>query len=265
MLILACVLPSDTTCRLKLRGVCVDRCVNSKGRFRGWAGCRNKKKPSTTRRPPAPPKPQIKTFKYDTDSSGNVKFEIDHSQDKSISIHVWFNENCCPAEFLQHCRPIQSPSYTYSKETTKSRTWERTTGRTIETGASFSVGIPDLGIGGSSHVTVSKSSTHSYGREETATEAFSVTIPGSETAPGARKTCKATTNRYTIKVPFTAEWSDGSVTKGFFKGQQYSRAQMRCGSSFPEHLSPTDRNGCEEMKSNFQMPDQEDDGAVNFQ
>lgn len=90
MLILACVLPSDTTCRLKLRGVCVDRCVNSKGRFRGWAGCRNKKKPSTTRRPPAPPKPQIKTFKYDTDSSGNVKFEIDHSQDKSISIREYF-------------------------------------------------------------------------------------------------------------------------------------------------------------------------------
>ena len=158
---------------------------------------------------------------------------------------VWFNENCCPAEFLQHCRPIKSPSYTYSREESKTRSWERTSGKAIETGVHFSAGIPDLlGIGGSSHLTVSESTSHSYGREETATESFAVTIPGSETAAGARKTCEATTRRFTVRVPWTAEWSDGSMTQGVFRGQQFTRAQMRCGSTFPAHLSPPDREGC---------------------
>ena len=72
-------------CKNRYRGVCVDKCG---GRRNLWkcVGKRRNRPTTTTRKPTKAEQPTITAFRYDTDSSGNVKFEIDHSQDKSISI-----------------------------------------------------------------------------------------------------------------------------------------------------------------------------------
>jgi len=191
------------------------------------------KRPITTTKT----QPVIESIRYHTEDKVIRK-------SKDVNLATSTAKNCCPEERRKNnrCSDVSAGEVWLDKTVTETLSWDRTSGRSVSSGTTFTAGTPSLST--SFALIIERSTSHTWGRTESQERKFSNRIPGAKAEPGQKKVCEYFTTLYNVDVPFTITWNDGEKTKGVFKGRLSSHNEVDCRPTWPDSLNPPGKSGC---------------------
>merc|ERR1712004_685448 len=179
----------------------------------------------------------------------NLKYHKDQVKKTSvedITLAISTAQNCCPVNRRSRCSDTTGTKSVKQTRLTETRTWDRTSGRSVTRGLTFRAEIPILkaSFGREARIDYEESESRSWGRSDSKEVIFRDEFYPAVASPGERAVCKHTSERYNIEIPFTMTWSDRKTTKGVFRGKMYTQSKVHCDCTFPDELNPKGNSGC---------------------